>query len=374
MQQQDIEALFDRYNEGKETEDDRQIMESWYLHRAGKYFSEYTLTERLEDADAVRDRLLKEIRPLKRVTLWPRIAAAAVFLLVIGAGVFTYLTQTTYRISSIEDVTPGKNAATLLLANGSKISLSDVAVGKLTEQDGALIEKTGNGELVYQSMGAAENKISYHTLMTANGEQYMLRLPDGTKVWLNAGTQLRFPASFKGLNNREVFLSGEAYFEVVKNRRQPFIVKSTGQRVQVLGTHFNINSYANEPNSKTALLEGSVRIQTFAKDGVTTADKLLLPGEQAIVSPSRIKIEEMIPGNAVAWKEGLFRFEKADIKMVMRQLQRWYDITVIYEGEVPQVSFSGNLHRNLNLSEALRVLEHLGIKFKLNERKLTIYK
>jgi len=374
MQQKDIEALFDRYREGRETESDRQIMESWYLNRAGRYFSEYTLAERLEDADAVRRLLLQQVRPIKRTFFLYRIAAAAVFLLILGAGIFAYLTQQPYRIPSSEDIAPGRNSATLLLSNGSKIRLSDAAVGMVAERDGAIIEKTRNGELVYEPQGKGESKASYHTLMTANGEQYTLRLPDGTKVWLNAGTQLKFPTSFKGLENREVVLNGEAYFEVVKNKRQPFIVKSPGQQVQVLGTHFNINSYANEPSTKTALLEGSIRIQLFTNSGVRAISKLLVPGEQAVVSQSEIKVEEMVPGDATAWKEGLFRFEKADVKTMMRQFQRWYDITVVYEGEVPKASFSGNLHRNLNLSEALRVLENLGVKFKLDQRKLTIYK
>jgi len=312
----------------------------------------------------------------KPIRIWPRIAAvAALVTIIFGAGLFFYrYIDRKEAVAYASDVAPGRQDATLILANGNKIRLSNAKNGELVKESGVSITKSTNGQLIYQIKEMSAGSSQMNTLSTGKGETYQLRLPDGSLVWLNAASSLTFSTNLNTRGKRRVKLDGEGYFEVSKDKKRPFIVESRDQEVEVLGTHFNINSYANEPSTKTALLEGSIRIGVFAANGAKTSQKMIRPGEQAVVSQSVIKVEPLADPEAIAWKEGLFRFEKADIKTVMRQLQRWYNIVVIYDGDVPQVSFSGNLHRNLNLSEALKVLEHLGVKFKLDHRKLTVYK
>lgn len=374
MQRQDIEALFERYRNGKATAYDIQVMESWYLSRAGKFDARYLIADRLEDAESLRSELQLERPAGKEVSLWQRLAVAVLVLVVFGAGLFAYLGIGESQSEEMAGISPGRNAATLVLDDGSRFSLSDTPVGQIARADGAVIEKTSSGDLIYQHTAKPRQTTKYHTLLTANGEQYKIQLPDGSKVWLNAGSSLKFPASFDDQSHRTVILSGEGYFEVASNKRQPFIVKTSMQEVEVLGTHFNISSYTNEPETKTALLEGSVQIRVLSRGGMPALESVLRPGQQASVDGSKIHIEEGVTVEAVAWKDGLFNFESTDIRAVMRQLARWYDLEVIYTDDVPKLSFSGNLHRNLDLSQALKVLEHLGLKFKLEKRTLTVYK
>lgn len=315
----------------------------------------------------------KAVHKLRGKISWKRIAAAAAIVMMLGSTYYLFLQ--TGRHKSVaryaNDIAPGKNSATLTLANGTKIVLSDAANGKLAEQAGVNISKTDSGQLVYEikdQQTAGMNVMN--TLTTANGETYRLRLPDQSEVWLNAASSIRFPASFASLKQRRIELSGEAYFEIAPDAAHPFIVKTDQQEVQVLGTRFNINSYKDADVTVTTLLDGSVRVA----DALPNKGEILKPGQQAIVKEnSRIMI---MPANikaAMAWKNGYFRFNNGSINEIMLQLGRWYNIEVRYEGKLSEERFSGNISRNKNISEVLDMLSYSNaVKFKVEGRIVTV--
>lgn len=273
------------------------------------------------------------------------------------------------------DIQPGSNKARLTLADGSEIVLNDANEGLLSEQGGIAIRKTGNGKLEYQYVAASAtgNAKGFNSLTTPAGGQFQVKLPDGSMVWLNAATVIRFPVAFSG-NNREIELTGEAYFEVasqkVEGHKVPFRVKvGNNTAVEVLGTHFNVSSYGDEGSVKTTLLEGAVKVTQNNKSSI------LKPGQQAEVNKSgEIKvIKEQDTDEAVAWKKGEFRFEKADIKEVMRQIARWYNVDVAFEGDMSNVHFSGSMSRNINVTKVLDMLQLTGeVRFVVEDRKITV--
>jgi ferric-dicitrate binding protein FerR (iron transport regulator) len=314
------------------------------------------------------------LRPGGNLFPWGRVAAATVLLAGIVALCLMLIPNSQERlviqkkaIESTNDVAPGGNKAVLTLANGSEIVLDGASNGILTHQGNTKVVKMANGQLTYQALRRTSEEVVQNTMSTPRGGQYRLGLPDGTQVWLNAASSITYPTAFIG-RERKVKLKGEAYFEVRHDHQKPFSVEVNGMEVSVLGTHFNVNAYNDETTIKTTLLEGAVRI---AKDG---AKLLLKPGQQAQLEKSGdIKLVEGadIEG-AVAWKSGLFSFRDADVTSMMRQLSRWYDLDVKYEGEISKKRFSGQVFRNLNLSEALRVLELSGIRFRIEGKRLTV--
>lgn len=239
--------------------------------------------------------------------------------------------------------------------------------GVLAQQGSTNIIKKNDGQLEYSGETGASTEMAYNLLQTPRGGQYKITLPDGSKVWINAASSLKYPVAFVG-NERKVEISGEAYFEIVKDATKPFKVQLNNMEVEVLGTHFNVNGYEDEESVKTTLLEGKVKVQ--AASGV----KFLNPGQQAqikssgnIAVTSDINLEEI-----VAWKDGNFQFENADIKAVMRQLARWYDVDVTYKGNINQ-HFVGSISRNVNLSQVLSMLQQTGAaKFKIDGKQLIV--
>ena len=300
--------------------------------------------------------------------IWLAIAATLIFITFITF----YSNKTTLdnRLNTIKstvaiDIAPGGNKAVLTLSNGSEILLTDAANGEISNKSGIKITKTRDGELVYEVVGKIENNIKdLNTIKTPRGGQYRINLPDGTKVWLNAESSLKFPVAFEPTGKRLVELTGEAYFEVAHNKDQPFIVKTSKQELEVLGTMFNINTYENESFTTTTLLEGSVKITH--DDQIRVIKK----GQQAKVKDD-IKVEQA-QDNAIAWKNGVISFIKADIKTIMRQVSRWYDIDVKYEGEIPSRLFTGEVSRQANLSELIGILETSKIKFKFDNKTITV--
>jgi hypothetical protein len=266
------------------------------------------------------------------------------------------------------DVVPGSNRATLILANGKEIVLDHAQAGILASENEVEISKANDGELIYASVGALreDTKPEINTLNIPRGGEYQITLADGTKVWLNAASSLSFPSSFQG-NERRVELAGEAYFEVAKNAKMPFRVISKGQSIEVLGTHFNVSAYEDESTVKTTLLEGSIRVTENSRQ----QSSLLKPGQQAIVK-NGIDVISVDTKNVIAWKDGLISFKSADLKSIMRQISRWYDVSVQYSGDIPTRSFTGKISRNSNLSEILKVLERSQINFKMSGRKLIV--
>lgn len=266
-----------------------------------------------------------------------------------------------------QDLLPGKNQALLTLADGSQVVLGEASTGQLALQGNSKVIKSENGQLQYQSTGNSEkHTVLYNTLSIPRGGQYKLVLPDGTAVWLNAASSLKYPTSFTG-KERIVQLEGEAYFEVAKNPGQPFKVEVKDVQITVLGTHFNINAYNDEAHIKTTLLEGSVRI---SKGSV---QKLLQPGEQAISGKSSsIEIVKANFDEVLAWKNGYFNFHRSNLPEVMRQLSRWYDVDIRYEGRIPDREFGGEISRNSNASEVLKILELSNVHFRIEGKHIVV--
>jgi transmembrane sensor len=294
--------------------------------------------------------------------------AAAITVAVFGIWFFfaTISGSDTTRTAGIkykDDVLPGKNTATLTLANGENIQLSDAKDGviinasSLKYDDGTAIETGGIQE--GNSLAAT----------TPRGGNYQVTLPDGSRVWMNADSRLVFPAKFSG-KSREVSLEGEAYFEVAKDRIHPFIVKSRSQRIEVLGTHFNVNSYTDETAIKTTLLEGSVKVSD--RNG---SEAILKPGEAAI-NRGNIRVEQVNTAEAVAWKDGNIAFREKTLEGIMRELSRWYDISVVYAADAPtNVTFTGVVSKTRNLSSVLEGMQTTGsVKFKIEGKTVTVTK
>jgi ferric-dicitrate binding protein FerR (iron transport regulator) len=308
---------------------------------------------------------------------WYRYAAAAVVLMAVASvWVFNHNSKTNTKpngnnntIAVQKDIPPGEIKAVLTLADGSKIYLDSAGNGKLADQAGITISNE-NGQLVYKQNGTATNAAQYNTLTTAKGETFVAQLADGTLAWLNAGSSIRYPVAFTG-SERVVEITGEVYFEVKHDATKPFHVKANGMDIQVLGTHFNVNDYNDEASIKTTLIEGSLKVS--AGDKI----KILKPRQQAQVFNSANEaairvISDVNTDEVIAWKNGLFNFNGADIPTALRQLARWYNIEVVYEGEIPKDKFMGEVGRDLTLSQALKILERAGLQFKVDGRKLIV--
>ncbi len=330
----------------------------------------------------------KEPVIVPRITRWRWIAAASILLAVVtGAYFFLQKDNTAKSVATIpqqkapvNDVAPGGNKAILQLADGSLITLDDSATGLLAQQGNTKIIKLNNGRLSYNCSASPNAPVLYNTITTPRGGQYHIILPDGSHVWLNAASSLRFPTVFAG-EERNVLLKGEAYFEVASlplrsGQKMPFRVNVNDKaEVEVLGTHFNVNAYENEAVVNTTLLEGKVKVSTTANrhpDGYREAT--LRPGQQAMLThDARFTIDDDVDTEPViAWKNGLFQFSSSDIQTIMRQLERWYDVEVQYKGPIPDGHYSGIVPRANNLLKVLRILEESDLRFKLEGKTLTV--
>lgn len=312
------------------------------------------------------------IRAITRNKRW--YAAAAILLLVLSGITYRWLQHSPQHAAvapMVSEVGPGGSKALLTLANGTTLTLD--SAGKQVIQQGVTLIHQQNGQLQYHVQAAAALVgYSMNTLTTPRGGQYQLLLPDGSKVWLNAASSLRYPTVFSD-TGRLVELTGEAYFEIQSlsrsdNKKVPFRVKVNNMVVEVLGTHFNIMAYSDEQAIKTTLLEGSVRVLQ------NSSGQVLRPGEQAVVAAgNEIKVLRNVDvQEAVAWKNGVFQFNRAGLQVVMRQLSRWYDVEVVYEGNIPNLEFLGKMQRELNLSEVLSILEKSGVRFRVEGRRIIV--
>nr|WP_199076562.1 FecR family protein [Pedobacter sp. ASV19] len=330
----------------------------------------------------ISDQVIDHQKTVRR--LWSPIAAAAAVLLIVGLGIIFYISYYSPRRADgrdstkdlVNDIMPGGNKAYLTLANGQKLSLTDVANGTLAKESGVEISKTADGQVIYTLQHAEGGMTATNTIETPNGGQYQVCLPDGSKVWLNAASKLIYPVSFATQKERRVTLSGEAYFEIAKDKQHPFHVKTANQEIEVLGTHFNVNGYSDEGSIRTTLLEGSVRILAGNGSGMQRRDAygvVLKPGQQSILAAGKINVTEVDAEEAVAWKQGVFNFHNEDIFSLMRKLARWYNIEVIYEGSVPDVRFGAEISRSRSLAQVLKILEKTeGVKFKIEGRRVTV--
>jgi ferric-dicitrate binding protein FerR (iron transport regulator) len=319
--------------------------------------------------------------PVHRVhflkTGWFRYAAAVILVIIIGGGVYYYsrsheeVAAELPSATAPADIAPGGSIATLTLSDGRTIALDTAADGSLARQGNTDVVKLQNGQLAYKTASSdklrAMSETFYNTIHIPRGGQYQVTLPDGSKVWLNAASSIRFPTAFRG-RSREVEITGEAYFEIAKNTNMPFYVKTNGMAVEVLGTKFNVNAYPDEPSIRTTLLEGSVRIR---KDRTTA---MLAPGQQAdLTTKGNMNIKKDADvDEAVAWKNGLFKLTSSDVGTIMRQLARWYDVEVEFEGGIPSGHITGEVPRNTSLLKVLKVFETSGIHFRIEGKKIVV--
>ena len=351
------------------------------------------LARKEEETAATPARLIRFARER-----WGRMVAAAVLVLFMGGGAALLFRakrsgqtagQIARKAAVPDDIAPGGNKAVLTLADGSTINLDGAKNGLLVRQGSSQLVKQKEGELAYiQKNGepayirgghsdpatgkTLSAEVSYNLLATPRGGQYQLVLPDGSKVWLNASSSLRYPVRFTG-KERVVELKGEAYFEIAANAAIPFRVSVDHGRgegpmlVDVLGTHFNIKAYADEPTVNTTLLEGAVKVHKKEQSA------LIRPGEQAkLNSAGTLSVQPADTEEAIAWKNGLFRFGEATVEDVMRQLSRWYDVEVVYVNGAPKDLFQGEIYRNVNVSKVLKVLEASGVHFKVEGKKIFV--
>lgn len=321
---------------------------------------------------------LKNVSPaiiVKRSFSWVKFAAAAMFIITAGS-VYFWLNNIKISPQTVQakiistKVTPviaaGTNKAVLTLADGSNIVLDSMGQGILAKQGNAKVMKLNTTTLAYNATDENNQEVLYNTLATPNGGKYQLILPDGSKVWLNAASSIHFPTIFTG-KERRVTVTGEAYFEVAKNAAMPFKITVKDMEVEVLGTHFNVMAYDDENSMNTTLLEGSVKISK----GVIK--KMLVPGQQSVInSTGEINIVDADMEEVMAWKNGWFQFNAADIKTVMRQISRWYAVEVVYEGKIPDGHYSGAVSRDNDIFQVLKIMQSGGVRFKIEGRKVIV--
>lgn len=374
---EEILALLENFNIDEQGTGLRELIMQ-ELQRPGEpNIKVHRLEERLNLAYAgVREYISQEEVPsLPKIKLWKRIAvAAAIATIIFGGGLYYYNlnfskeqpNETAYQ----NDAAPGKTGATLTLANGKKIRLSDAKNGELAKDAGIIINKSANGQLVYEIVPDKSSSGHINTLSTTKGETYKLRLPDGTQIWLNAASNLTYTTNLIKNGKRVVQLDGEAYFEVSKDKKHPFVVESKGQFVEVLGTHFNLNAYKDEPQISTTLLEGSVKVS------VNGRMQLIRPGQQAVNYGGRLQVNEVSLDDITDWKEGDFFLNHVDFKTAMRKIARWYDVEIVYDVAVPDDLESGGwMSRRNNLSTVLKAIEGTGLaRFRIEGKTVHVFK
>ncbi|PJJ85020.1 FecR family protein [Mucilaginibacter auburnensis] len=374
MEKNNVKEVLRKIDSGNYTPEEERIAKRWLFQLNNEKKLDFTEKQLNEASAKMWAVVKKDLAPAGyqgSIKLWPGIAVAAMVLVFLGAGLL-YFNYQTHNYSAIaqNDIEPGKPGGTLTLADGKKIRLADMLNGKLVEQGGVTIRKAADGQLVYELKGSGTGSHQINTISTANAETYQVRLPDGTAVWLNAASSLSYAPALTEDGIRTVKLSGEAYFEVAKDKIHPFVVKTAGQEIQVLGTHFNVNAYANEPALVTTLLEGSVKV------AAGSVKKLLKPGEQAVNTDGQIKVSEAIIDKALDWKNDEFYVNHINFKTAMRKIARWYNVEVIYNSSVPDdIEIGGWVSRNEKLSSVLHSMEAAGIvHFTIDGRKIYVSK
>jgi transmembrane sensor len=369
------EKLIKKYLEGTCNEQEKAIVESWHLYDLSHSDNEPSQQSINSAYTRGRQKVISHMQVGGTTRqIWQRVAVAAAILIFLGAGTFFFFSRKVDSNSaqnSLSDIAPGGNRAILTLANGRQINLTNAKNGQIALQDGTSVNKTADGKLTYAANTAQANnssKIAYNSISTPVGGQYHLVLEDGTNVWLNAASSIKYPTIFTGAE-RKVEVTGEVYFEVAHNAAKPFRVASNQQVIEVLGTHFNVNAYPDEASTKTTLLQGSVKVST------ASASIIIKPGQQSVLLNRYLSINQATDlGEAVAWKNGYFQFKDEKISSVMRELSRWYNIEVEYDGKLAEEEgFNGTISRSKNISQVLKMLERTkAVHFSISGRRVTI--
>ncbi|RXK81312.1 FecR family protein [Filimonas effusa] len=356
-----ILSLIEKFEQGRATDEEIQELDVWFrLHESNPDITDHLTKEQQLQAQSgllmrINSRIDLEERPsfpLRKAAplLWAKLAVAASVLLVIAVGGWFFLGRNQpvkqALAGHIEDFAPGSNKAILTLENGEHIILDQAKTGAIASQGNAVISKTNEGNVVYMQRGKSE-AVAMNTLTTPYGGLYRLTLADGTEVWLNAASSIKYPSSFNG-SVREVEISGEVYMEVAQNSRQPFRVKAGSHTVEVLGTHFNINTY---DSIKTTLLEGAVALTSAGRR------KLLQPGEQGLFIGNAIHLNKVDLDEVMAWKNGFFDFTDAGIQTVMQEFARWYNLDVVFDGPQTKETFTGRIPRSWSFARVIKSME-----------------
>jgi len=388
IEKKEFLRILEKYRMGKASHEEEQFLHAYYnlfeINEDGVKDLSHSAKEALK-ADIQKD-LKSQIAQEEKTKIigmrfyiqWASVAA----VLVLGVfGAYFYKKQEininlkgavkSASSQKVQDISPGRSRAVLVLSDGSTVELDAAQNGMIAEQLGSAIKKIDEGRLVYESLKSDQvnTEIAYNKISIPRGGEYQLTLPDGSKVWLNSASSIRFPTTFSK-TERKVEITGEAYFEVAKDTNRPFYVVSAHQTIEVLGTHFNVNAYDDEYETRTTLLEGSVKISQ------QSVSRLLVPGQQSLVgdggSKPGINIVPADLESAVAWKNGYFKFDRESIQSIMRQVSRWYDVDVEFRGTIPQDEFVGKIKRNSNISGVLKILELSDIKCRVEGRKIII--
>jgi hypothetical protein len=378
MNQEDYLKLYEKYIAGLCSVEEEQ--------RLYAYMDDFKMLDTSQTAEVSdlqrKEELFQQIKqtihgsekPLWVQFEWVKYAAA--LLLILAAGMLFIDGEKPGSVPSIVQnqtartklpITPGRNTATLTLSDGVVLDLAHIKNGTIASTQGARVQKSAEGFIIYQASGKDINVESFNTIDVPAGGQYKVVLPDGTAVWLNALSRLTYPTAFSG-KTREVKLEGEAYFEVAKNASKPFIAKVNDMKVTVLGTHFNINAY-DKRRYRTTLVEGSVKLSKSNRQAMLT------PGQQGLVDVENesIKVASVNVNKSVAWKNGYFMFQEDSIIDIMAQISRWYDVDVEFEGKMPFKTFGGIYSRNKDINELLKGLELTGlVRFKIEGRRIIV--
>ena len=361
MQDKDAKKIIDRYNNGTATEEEKALVEAWYA----------TTIESNSDVSEERLAALKNeiyntlpIHEKNTVRLWPRIAAAASVLLLLGTGGYFIFSRHKMPIDNGENIAP-YSASAILKTGGKVILLDHTSEGKIGQTK---VSKASGEQLIYDQASEPLTAVYDTVQIPAGGRPYTVKLSDGTKITLNAATTLRYPQSFSKSRNENIeLITGEIYAEVVHHKEAPLTIITPGQVITDIGTQFNIAAYPDESETRTTLVEGAVKVSAAGKE-IT-----LSPGKQTVLSRKDLTMLTADINQVTAWKAGLFRFNGEHIEDIMRQLSRWYDIEVNYDGEATKEIFYGRVSRKMNIDEVLRILERSGkVQFKVEGRRVTV--
>lgn len=390
MNREELIGLADRILRKEASEADIKAYNAWY--NSFQESGEILVTDEEEKKAVLYARILAGIEGevvapepgfnvvRRKIGTWAAIAAAVA---AIAFGIYFFSAPLNpdkgsqmAQVPKVKDIPPGRNTAKLVLENGKSIDLSDKKTGVVIDLSGLKY----NDDTKIGSIPVRGGKSGLLSVVTPRGGTYQVILSDGSKIWLNAASSIRFPASFAGQKQRSVEITGEVYFEIFKNKKQKFVVTTKNQQVEVLGTHFNINSYPEEGEVKTTLLEGSVRVSSLRNNAVAAhsgmsekEEVMLVPGQQSVVSESSpIEVKAVDLTDVIAWKEGKFIFVRENVQSVMNKIARWYNVEIVYEGDVNK-ALGGSVSRFKNVSEVLAMLsETKAVQFRIEGRKVIV--
>ncbi|MBV4355878.1 FecR family protein [Pinibacter aurantiacus] len=382
MEQERLNLLIEKYHSAGLSTEEREELDNWFheLSIPGSDITEWIAEANGEEVIAnemFSDFINRKETPQRTSRLiYFKWAAAAVFAACLfGAGYYLLTSKNIEPakqtiVSNEKKIVPGGNKAILTLASGEKVILEDVQKGSVATQGDIAINKIADGSIEYNASGKKDitEEIAYNVLTTPVGGQYHITLSDGTGVWLNASSSIKYPSKFIG-NQRKVEITGEAYFEVTHNESAPFRVLAGKQMVEDIGTAFNINSYDNEPSLKTTLVEGKARVTN------NNESFILDPGQQTQLNPNDQKlrlVSGVDVGEVIAWRNGLFKFNNASLPEVMRQVARWYNVKVQYEGKLENRKFNGEIARKTSLQEMLEIFSYLNYEFIIDQQQQTL--